>query len=198
MNRPDVKDDNGLWIKSAGVKDNIRTLSFEMWTNMVSRCTAGGAYQTKNPSYLGCELSDEFSDFQGFTDWHTQQAGYALPTYELDKDLIGCGKVYSANNCVLIPHHLNTVFKYALGERTSGVYLDKKSGRLYSNITSFGKARRLGFFSAPEDAKHAFNVAKAAELTKWIAKINEEGIVLDMRILPKIEFLIAKLSKERN
>lgn len=191
----DFKRDN-LWVKSSGGREaSQKTLSGAMWSNMTMRCKDGGSYQKLNPSYVGCKMSSMFSDFQLFTEWHRGQIGYGLPSYDLDKDLLGDGKSYNEFDCVIIPHSLNAFFKYNLGENVNGVYVDKRRGTLYSKIQVNGKQRRLGSFTDPDEAKAAFAVAKLKETLIWLQRLENKEFDVDLRVVEKIRLIANKLSK---
>lgn len=187
---------NNLWVKSSGGREaRQKTLSGTVWSNMAMRCKDEGSYQRLNPSYVGCSMSAMFSNFQLFTEWHREQIGYGLPSYDLDKDLLGDGKSYNEFDCVLIPHSLNAFFKYNLGENTSGVYVDTRRGTLYSKIQVNGKQRWLGSFTNQDGAKVAFAEAKLKETLIWLQRLENKEFDVDLRVVEKIRFITNKLSK---
>lgn len=69
------------------------------WSEMLKRCYSDN-YHKKKPTYMGCEVCEEWQDFQVFASWyydnHPQDGG----VYHLDKDIIKSGnKLYSPEFC---------------------------------------------------------------------------------------------------
>jgi hypothetical protein len=100
---------DGKWVKTVR-QDGIvfETLAYRTWKNMIGRCNKNGAIQRKNPTYVGCTVSENFKDFQWFAEWCQNQYGYGKPGYELDKDILKKhNKIYSESTCVFVPKEIN-------------------------------------------------------------------------------------------
>ena len=83
------------------------TPMYTLWSNMLSRCY-GTKTQSRQPTYQGCEVSDNFKSFNFFTEWCQEQVGFGMDGYALDKDLLTEGnKVYSEDTCVFLPRWVN-------------------------------------------------------------------------------------------
>ena len=83
------------------------TPMYTLWSNMLSRCY-GAKTQSRQPTYQGCEVSDNFKSFNFFTEWCQEQVGFGMDGYALDKDLLmGGNKVYSEDTCVFLPRLVN-------------------------------------------------------------------------------------------
>ena len=110
--REDRKNYNGRWVKTfyeSGVQ--MSTHSHQTWRHIKARCLKGSEYQKKKPTYLECEVGEDFQDFEIFTNWYVQQEGYRHLDYQLDKDILVDGnKIYTAENCCLVPKQLNIFF----------------------------------------------------------------------------------------
>lgn len=83
---------------------------YRFWHGMLVRCY-DEVFQGKNPTYKNCGVSDNFKSYKYFYDWCQFQKGFGLHGWQLDKDLLGDGFLYSEGNCVFIPQRLNSFFK---------------------------------------------------------------------------------------
>jgi hypothetical protein len=142
---------------------------------MLKRCYCE-KHQERYPTYRGCEASDNFKDFQYFAKWCGSQIGFNLDNYQLDKDLLGNGKLYSENTCCFIPIKLNSHFtcREALG------FHKVKSGKFTSSCSS----KHLGTFLTQEEAISAYKIARASDIRKIIEDNHEN---LDPRVLSLLE-----------
>lgn len=81
------------------------------WKNMFERCYSE-TYHKRFPTYIGCEVAEEWYNFQNFAKWYKETHPWEvkLPKgrWELDKDLkVPNNKVYSPENCTWLPSNLN-------------------------------------------------------------------------------------------
>ena len=60
-------------------------VEYSLWKNMLRRCYSVKT-QSKQPTYIGCTVSDNFKDYSFFYKWVQQQVGFNLAGYQLDKD----------------------------------------------------------------------------------------------------------------
>ena len=82
------------------------TFEYNKWRWMLLRCYDEKEL-TKEPSYIGCSVCDEWMNFQNFAAW-IQSNKYECEDLELDKDLlVKNNKIYSPSNCCLLPHEIN-------------------------------------------------------------------------------------------
>ena len=98
------------YIYGFGVNDipkSSTTPQYKKWVAMIQRCYCQKTLK-RQPTYKGCEVSQEWSVFSNFKSWMDSQdwEGKAL-----DKDLLGCGKLYSPKNCCFIPRRLNMLIE---------------------------------------------------------------------------------------
>jgi hypothetical protein len=109
---------------------------------------------------------------------------------ELDKDLIGNGKLYSPENCVFVSQELNKLFTdcgSARGEHPIGVYWEKVDKKYRARVAINGKRKHLGLFANPDDALAAWYNAKLEIASNYLASESNP------RIRYAIECGIAKL-----
>lgn len=150
---------------------------------MLRRCYSP-ALQAKYPTYIGCTVSENFKNFQWFTEWCQHQTGYDLKGYQLDKDiLVARNKVYSEDVCVFVPNAVNSLIikrDAARGSLPVGVCLQKDSGKYVANCSN-GKGKRihLGYFENKETAFLAYKDFKE-NLVKAVA--DEYRLSIDSRV----------------
>ena len=109
-------------------KEHRRIRAFISWKNMIRRIYNG--YGRFAKCYENCVICEEWLDYGVFKNWYENQRGCGLK-YELDKDLLGNGKLYSPETCCLLPRELNRMIsdrKTKNRELPTGVV---KSGKKY-------------------------------------------------------------------
>jgi hypothetical protein len=160
---------------------------FQKWHLMLMRCYCE-KYKAKRPSYAGCEVAKEWWSFMAFRSWMCKQDWQGK---QLDKDLLGDGKLYSPANCVFISQALNSFIldrgaargRYPIGVRRLGK-------RFQSRVNDNGVEKYLGTFNTPEEAHSAWVVAKT-ELANKILDIQ-----IEPRIIQGIRNYIASIRNE--
>jgi hypothetical protein len=146
------------------------------WSKMIQRCY-DEKYHKKFPTYSECSVSDQWYNFQNFAKWYDENY-YEVDgeRMELDKDILTKGnKIYSPDNCIFVPHSINTLFlkcTASRGELPIGVSMiksTKKYGVHYSNEK--GKQVRLSghYYNTPEEA-----FKKYKELKENVIKVKAE------------------------
>lgn len=154
------------------------------WRGMLERCYSP-KMQEKCPSYIGCEVCEEWLNYENFYTWiHTQpnfNQWINLPKSALDKDiLIKNNKIYSPNTCVLVPHEVNTIFCIRDRDRGScvvGVWKKiYKSGVQYiAQVNDENHKRtRIGIYNTEEEAFEAYKTEKE-NIIKRLAKTEYEN-----------------------
>ena len=87
------------------------TRAYVHWYQMLRRCFSV-KYQDKKPTYIGCQVCDEWLNFQNFAQWYEENY-YEVNEEEmhLDKDILVKGnKIYSPNTCIFAPKKINDLF----------------------------------------------------------------------------------------
>lgn len=135
------------------------------WMNMLQRCY-DEEYQDKylKGYYKGCQVCEEWHNFQNFAEWFYSQQNCFERSYEIDKDLTVIGNtIYSPSTCRLIPSEINGFITYQSSDRLLpyGVVMQKSKTNPYvARIKYKGKHRIVGYFKTEEDAYNAACSAK--------------------------------------
>lgn len=183
------KDGFGNWAK---VRQIGRVLfvskSYSSWKRIIQRGRDGSAIQKVNTNYVGCSIHDDFLDFQKFANWHTQQIGYNIAGYAIDKDILVVGnKEYGPETCILVPPVLNSFFVLApTKELPRGVRADPAGGGYRAEIKSRNRQTTIGRFSTVEKAHEAYRKVKQEEALKWVERIESGEVIVDKRIIPAL------------
>ena len=161
----------------------VLTKEYVLWKNMLERCYSD-TYQKKQPTYVGCEVSDKFKSYECFYEWCNEQVGFGNKDWQLDKDLlIKSNKVYSEYSCVFIPRKINQVLvkrTASRGEHLIGIYWCKKGKAFVAQVNkNKGKSEYLGIFKTEIEAFEAYKQAKESlvkeQAEKWKDKIDDRA-----------------------
>lgn len=182
----------GRWAKTKRVEGKeVWTRSFQKWHNMISRCKPDGAHQRDSPTYIGCELSEEFKNYQYFVEWHRAQTGYLENKYHLDKDLLLLNnKIYAPTTCVLIPQALNTFLcdsRKARGEYPQGMYFDTDRGKIHVQVNMNKKVTFLGRYTNLAEAKRVYKEAKENIARNWYQRLINKEFIVDNRVIERMK-----------
>ena len=140
----------------------------------------------RNNLYQFVRLHESFSTLDKFVAWCIKQVGYEYyindtDNWHLDKDILGDenDKVYSANNCVLVPSELN-VMAQTKKRNKCGKGVQYLSGRIkpyraYINVD--GKPISLGYYSTAEEANAEYVKARQAQVN--VLKERYRGMIDD-------------------
>ena len=149
---------------------------FRHWYNMLSRCYCSKT-QKRQPAYKGCVVCEEWLLFSNFKKWFDEnyQKGY-----DLDKDILGNGKLYSPQTCCFVPHEINNLLCKQVrcrGEYPIGVC--RVNNKYKAGLRFNGKTIGLGYFITPQEAFNTYKKAKE-KLIKDLAKSYfENGIIIE-------------------
>lgn len=128
---------------------------YRKWADMLNR-----AYKLGKHSYISCEVCDEWLTFSNFKRWMEEQDWEGK---QLDKDLLGDGKLYSPDTCCFIDSKANSFLttrragrgNYPLGVRR------KPGCRFEARVNDgSGRPKSLGYFGCATAAHLAWKAAK--------------------------------------
>ena len=137
------------------IKESFQSPFYSRWKDMLRRCYDKN-YIEEYPTYANCRVCDEWLTLSNFKHWMEQQDWEGN---HLDKDIIGCGKVYSPDNCIFIDPKINTLITDAgsiRGEYPLGVHKDGNQLRVKCRDPFLNKAvniARLDLNQAEEGHK---------------------------------------------
>ncbi len=154
--------------------NGINTKEYSLWTNMLERCYSV-KYHEARPTYVGCNVSDNFKSYSYFYEWCQNQIGFGGCDFSLDKDLIYKGnKEYSETACVFIPIEINSVLTKRQSDRGLLPIGVTKNGKNYKAQCSYnGVQKHLGTFDSPELAFTAYKTFKEAHIKELAEKYKD-------------------------
>lgn len=131
------------------------------WRNMLQRCYSEN-YHVTNPTYVGCEVSEEWKTFSNFKAW---MEGQEWINRQLDKDILfPNNKLYSSETCVFISQSVNKFLvdrKNGRGEYMLGVDWHKRDNKFRARCNDEdNKNVHLGLFDTEIEAHLAWKAYK--------------------------------------
>lgn len=131
--------------------------AYVKWDKMLTRC-----YRDIGQGYENCEVAEDWYNFQNFSQWFYSQPDFNRKdvngkVYCLDKDILGCGKIYSETTCCLVPESLNKVLTGTVNAR--GYF---QRGNCYSVKTI--DSGTVGSFNSPELATKVYKETKRKDI----------------------------------
>lgn len=147
--------------------NNKITIEYGIWYSMISRCYSE-KFHLRESTYKECQVCNELLFFDNFYNWLHKQENFEILSknnnLELDKDILVKGnKIYSPENCCLVPHRVNMLFVKAnslrsdlpIGVRKMGIY-DKYTVEYEHD----GKHIYVGVYETVEEAFLAYKLHK--------------------------------------
>lgn len=154
------------------IEDNGDTIqSYRTWHSMLCRCYSD-TFQSKEASYNGCTVCDEWKLFSNFKKWFDDPSNGYKKGYELDKDILIKGnKVYSPYTCLFIPKRINSLllkpFKY---RKDLPIGVSKHKKRFAATCACAGGKSYIGLYKTPLEAFNAYKEVKE----NYIKSVAEE------------------------
>ena len=167
--------------------NGVKTKEYVLWQSMLQRCYSDSS-KKRRPTYEGCEVSDNFKNYEYFYEWCNKQIGFTNEgnenPFHLDKDLLIKGnKVYSEDSCVFIPAEINTLLIKCVatrGEHLIGVHWSNTNKAFVARVCkNKGKREYLGSFKTEIEAFNAYKQAKESfvkeQANKWKDEIDDRA-----------------------
>lgn len=154
------------------------TREYDTWIHMLQR-SIDNKCKERQPSYGVVSCCEEWLNYETFYEWLHSQSNfdkwYSGKRWALDKDILNKGnKIYSPENCCLIPQNVNCLFLKREAERGKypiGVSY-RKDGFLASCHNPFtNKREELGYYSTPENAFYFGYKPYKEDIIKKVAEI---------------------------
>ncbi len=173
---------NGKWLQTeTTAMGAYNTRSGSLWRGLNVRLK-----RTKG-SYVAS--TNDFKDFQVFTEWYRSQAGYDLG-WHLDKDLLGSGS-YSEETCCLLPPTLNVLMQgigsWKRGDKVGASYM-KSRGKWRAYGNDYYSQVHLGHFDTQEQAHRQWKLDKAQRIKEACT------MVLPLHVSQAVNSLIKQLT----
>lgn len=137
-------------------KNGKHTDEYKIWHGVLERCY-DPKFQEKHPTYKGCELNNNWLNFQNAAKW-IEDNYYEVPGEQmhLDKDIL-CkrNKVYSRETCIFVPQRINKLFTKcdkARGDNPIGASPTPAGNYMVRCRDGYGKMDYLGTYSTKEEA----------------------------------------------
>ena len=149
------------------------TWEHNKWMNMLKRCF-DNKLKEKYSTYKDVSCCSRWLCFANFLeDLEILKQEYNWSeneTLNLDKDILHKGnKIYSLENCVLVPDWINLLFiknDAKRGEYPIGVCYNKQRKKYEAKCSINGKQTRLGYYNTIEEAFNAYKIAKKQEIKR--------------------------------
>lgn len=154
------------------------------WKDMLRRCYSKDTYRTY---FNKCVVTEDWLRFSTFKTWLASQGfeDEIIREYNLDKDILGDGTIYSPQTCILVPSVINTFILDKASQDSEclrGVYL--RRGRYIARCNNPLKSKREFLGSFPDEIEaHRTWCDRKVQLAKELCdkysldKVVEEKIV---------------------
>lgn len=144
---------------------------------MLERCYSEKT-QSRQPTYIGCTVCEEWHSFTAFRVWMKQQDWQGK---QLDKDLLIAGnKIYSPETCIFVSHAINSLLLDCgalRGEFPIGVCWHVRDKKFQSACRINGKCKHLGYFTDPHEAHRAWQTFKIKAIEQTAACLEDPRLV---------------------
>lgn len=152
---------------------------YSIWKNMHERA---GNFDGMHPSYVDVTVCEEWWNYQNFAKWYNDHKYEIKGDFLcLDKDILNpTGRVYSPENCCLVPNTINEVFKDFVNYKRDGLPIgvtrrnDSKSIKYRARTTTVDETGRIVYKNKTFDnVLDAFNYYKECK-EKYIKFLAEK------------------------
>ena len=154
--------------------NKVLTKEYNAWNAMLNRCYSTKYHNIRN-TYIDCTVSEEWHDFQVFSNWFNENY-YEIGNERmcLDKDILHKGnKIYSANNCIYVPEKINILFvkcDKSRGVCPIGVCCAVTNNKYLAQCSdNNNKKVHLGTYNNPTDAFYKGYKSYKEQLIKQVA-----------------------------
>lgn len=179
-------DKNGNVPNTAELKDGkwVQTWKYRKWQKMLQRCF-DNKLKEKYPTYKDVTCCERWLCYANFLEglevlkqeynWNKDEK------LNLDKDILHKdNKVYSLENCVLVPDYINFLFlknDAVRGDCPIGVSYHKGAKKYQARCRINGKQTRLGYYNTIEQAFNAYKIAKEQEIKRVAEDCVSKGYI---------------------
>ncbi len=139
---------------------------YRLWRDMVTRCYSG-----RQPAYANVKVCQSWLTFSSFLEWSQLNR---VEGWQLDKDFLGDGSLYSPATCAFIPTYLNNTFDNSTASNGLALGVCMSGSKFYPQITLSGKVKALGRYNSEWLAHKAWLIEKSEQLTKLLDRYRLE------------------------
>jgi len=132
---------------------------YARWAGMLTRCYDEN-YHKKEPSYIGCTVSEDWIYFSKFRSWMETQDWQGK---EIDKDLISKGnRIYSPEFCVFVDRLTNSFIVNSEKSDSIGAAICKKTHKFQVRCRNpfSGEREWLGLYHSANQAHEVWRKRK--------------------------------------
>ena len=179
-------DKNGDVPKTKELKDgkSCFTQEYQKWQSMLQRCF-DDKYKERYPTYKGVTSCNRWLCYANFLgDLKALKKEYSWDENEklnLDKDILHKNnKIYSLENCILVPDWINTLFIKKDANRGNypiGVSYHKGAKKYQARCRINGKPKGLGYYNTIEQAFNVYKQAKENEIKRIADDCIQKGYI---------------------
>lgn len=150
---------------------------YSRWVEMLRRCYSE-IERKRSPTYAGCIVCEEWLTFSNFKAWMEKQDWEGK---QLDKDIIGDGKLYSPETCCFVDSKVNSFIiscEKVRGDCAQGVcwHSGGKKYMVSCRNPLSGKREYLGLYESHHQAEGVY-LKRKLEIAKDLA-----GTISDKRV----------------
>ena len=162
----------------------VATWGYSKWIGMLQRCFYD-KLKERQPTYKDVTCCDRWLCFANFLeDLEVLKQEYSWNEDEklnLDKDILNKNnKIYSLENCILVPDYINFLFlknDAIRGQYPIGVSYDKRKKKYQAYCSVNGKQIRIGRYNTVEEAFNAYKIAKENEIKRVAEDCVSKGFI---------------------
>lgn len=156
--------------------DKKATKEYDTWKQMLRRCY-DQKLKEKYTTYKDVTCCNEWLNYENFYEWLHNQPNfdkwYNGNKWEVDKDILKKGnKVYSPENCCLVPHNINALFtkhNSKRGKLPIGIIKNTKGFCVRCNNPLTEIREYLGTYQTEEESFCIYKIYKE-DIIKQVAK----------------------------
>lgn len=137
-----INDSNCRITRTKQGKTIWRCPYYVVWSSMLFRCYS--AYElNRKPTYKDCHVCKEWLLFSNFKAWMEAQDWEGR---QLDKDILGDGKLYSPGTCCFVPQWLNSLFHPCTSKCGLPIGVSRAGSKFKAQLRIDGVVTYLGLF----------------------------------------------------
>lgn len=173
--------------------NKVHTRMYKVWSAMIRRCYDYKSEHIYHSYYNRCAVCDEWHNMQNFGDWYDENYIECEGRLHLDKDILHPGnKIYSPDNCLLIPQSLNSLFINVPNKTglPNGVRLSEK-GKYQAVYNGDG----FGYYNTIEEAYKVHAIKKKKDIIKRMEEIKS---ILPQKVIDAIYNFEFKIENDEN